>query len=425
MSSALDEAVRAEVALHTSAGENKKVTKVLCIGNSGRGKSFLSNLILDEAKFSHKTIAASVTSSCEFGSYYSEDVGTIVVFNVPGLIEAKEEHWVRNQAAIELALQVIPEAATVVILVSRVVGGRLQDEDTVAFKVVLDYLPTLPADATGLIFNAVDPDDFKTEAHQVQWEQDVAEGSCALLAPRVRKEHCRCIPKIKKKERDAFTGDAVATNRDTLRTLLGELQRFACPVQPRPGSNLKLDRQVLKEGIASLRSAGETDEKAHALALEKIQNEGQQALEDKKKQNAKAEEWGQRVIQQANSQPPPGRIPQATMMNRVSGRNGNNCCVEKPIPTNPSEAMNTAAGGPEGEEEERRMLSHTGTVNPTTTQTHAPVAGGGGPPPPQFTVAAPVDFSAMDAQVAGIPAENISKLLIFQLFFHLLLLCED
>jgi DNA replication protein DnaC len=62
---------------------------LIILGNSGVGKSFLANILLDKDVFKHEFSARSVTHRTEFQEIRIED-HRYAIFNIPGLIEADQ-----------------------------------------------------------------------------------------------------------------------------------------------------------------------------------------------------------------------------------------------------------------------------------------------------------------------------------------------
>jgi len=81
---------------------------IIGAGNSGVGKSFLLNLLLDSEEFDHRFSADSVTDKCEFVTttlLIGQEEKTVSIFNIPGLIEIDEDNLKRNKAAMEMAFK--------------------------------------------------------------------------------------------------------------------------------------------------------------------------------------------------------------------------------------------------------------------------------------------------------------------------------
>ena len=62
---------------------------LIILGNSGVGKSFLANILLDREAFKHEFSARSVTHRTEFEEI-TFDKHRYAIFNIPGLIEADQ-----------------------------------------------------------------------------------------------------------------------------------------------------------------------------------------------------------------------------------------------------------------------------------------------------------------------------------------------
>lgn len=75
---------------------------IIAVGNSGVGKSFIENLIVGREVFEHKLRPASVTTTVEV-EILRQNGSELFVYNIPGLIEAKEENLERNIEALEQA----------------------------------------------------------------------------------------------------------------------------------------------------------------------------------------------------------------------------------------------------------------------------------------------------------------------------------
>lgn len=106
---------------------------LIILGNSGVGKSFLANILLGEEKFVHKFSPGSVTTETKhadtvFGGY------TFAVFDIPGLIEAEQDKIDRNKREIDRAFAQQPNSLILFVLGEQ--GGRIRDEDIVAFQAI-------------------------------------------------------------------------------------------------------------------------------------------------------------------------------------------------------------------------------------------------------------------------------------------------
>jgi hypothetical protein len=109
---------------------------LILLGNTGVGKSFIGNVVLGRDVFEHECSASSVTHETEFEDYTTGNE-SFAVFNIPGLIEADQEAVDRNKAEIYKAFQQRPNSVVAFVFTGGS-GGRLRDEDVIAFKSIND-----------------------------------------------------------------------------------------------------------------------------------------------------------------------------------------------------------------------------------------------------------------------------------------------
>jgi predicted GTPase len=111
---------------------------IIILGNSGVGKSFLANVILGTEAFVHKVRPTAVTLQTEYKPYQI-DGKSYAVYNIPGLVEAKQERIDMNKREIDRAF--VGHPYSVVVYVFSVTGGRIRDEDVVAFNAINKAYP--------------------------------------------------------------------------------------------------------------------------------------------------------------------------------------------------------------------------------------------------------------------------------------------
>lgn len=111
---------------------------LILLGNSGVGKSFLANRLLDDDEAFESTFSArSVTRHTEW-----KDMSTAIgkriysVANVPGLVEANQKLIDENRIEIMKAFEQCPSAIVLFVFSSN--NGRLRDEDLVTFSRIND-----------------------------------------------------------------------------------------------------------------------------------------------------------------------------------------------------------------------------------------------------------------------------------------------
>lgn len=112
---------------------------VIILGNTGAGKSFLANVILGKNVFVHQVRSRAVTTKTEY-EVSQIDGKSYAVYNIPGLVEANQERIDLNKREIERAFTGHPYAV-VIFVFGCGDGGRIRDEDIVAFNAINDAYP--------------------------------------------------------------------------------------------------------------------------------------------------------------------------------------------------------------------------------------------------------------------------------------------
>lgn len=126
---------------------------VIILGNSGAGKSFLCNILLGENRFKHEFQAAAVTTKTEYCESL-DDSRRMRIYNIPGLVESHQERIDRNKKEIMRAFELSP--VSVVIFVWRQTGGRVQNDDIIAFN-ALNKAYKFPQDSLMFVVNDLPP----------------------------------------------------------------------------------------------------------------------------------------------------------------------------------------------------------------------------------------------------------------------------
>jgi hypothetical protein len=145
---------------------------LILLGNSGVGKSFLANRLLDnDEAFESRFSARSVTRQTEW-----KDMTTAIgkhiysVANIPGLVEANQKLIDENRREIMKAFEQCPFA--IVLFVFGHKNGRIPDEDLVAFMRINDAYE-FSLESLLLIVNGIPsdrPDDYEDKTAQLLHE---------------------------------------------------------------------------------------------------------------------------------------------------------------------------------------------------------------------------------------------------------------
>eukprot|EP01113_Clastostelium_recurvatum_P022871 TRINITY_DN27385_c0_g1_i1.p1 TRINITY_DN27385_c0_g1~~TRINITY_DN27385_c0_g1_i1.p1 ORF type:complete len:298 (-),score=98.48 TRINITY_DN27385_c0_g1_i1:102-920(-) len=118
------------------AASSPRNVGLIVVGNSGVGKTWIVNIVIGEELFEHRYDCSAVTKETEFVekqvTFKNGEKVAAVIFNIPGLIENDQEAIERNKTEIQKAFVLCP--TSVIVFVTSTAGGRIRDEDVVAFK---------------------------------------------------------------------------------------------------------------------------------------------------------------------------------------------------------------------------------------------------------------------------------------------------
>lgn len=135
-----------------SAANSSTRVGVIILGNSGSGKSFLANVLLNQEAFEHAYKPCAVTTKTEFKEC-TEKGKVYAIYNIPGLIEADQERIEINKREIDAAFK--KDEHAVVVYVFQSAGGRIRNEDVAAFNAINDAYP-LKEKSVVIVVNKVD-----------------------------------------------------------------------------------------------------------------------------------------------------------------------------------------------------------------------------------------------------------------------------
>jgi predicted GTPase len=212
---------------------------LILLGNSGVGKSFLANRLLDDDEaFESRFSARSVTRHTEW-----KDMSTVIgkhiysVANIPGLVEANQKLIDENRREIMKAFQECPLA--VVLFVFGHKNGRIPDEDLVAFMRINDAYE-FPSQSLLLIVNGIPsnrPDEYEEKTAELLQE-----------LTHVDKSHIYFIEKTTSEKNNRDTHDllheAVAKCEPTYHTMKHDIELLADEI-----SRLKMESKQRQDQL--------------------------------------------------------------------------------------------------------------------------------------------------------------------------------
>jgi hypothetical protein len=142
------------------------------------GKSFLANILLGQEAFVHKAAPQAVTTETEFQEI-KMGIETFSIFNIPGLIEADQKRIEMNKIEIDKAFRERP--TSLILYVFGAQGGRIRDEDVVAFNALNKAYP-FKLESLMIVVNGVPKDRPKNY-----------EGEVTVLLEKLIKVPCKTL----------------------------------------------------------------------------------------------------------------------------------------------------------------------------------------------------------------------------------------
>ena len=256
-----------------SRGVVSNVVKIVFLGNSGRGKSFLCNALLKGTVFDSRYQSKPCTT---FNDFACVDLGpkTYVICNVPGLIDAERKNHERNGACIRQFFEFMPTSSTLLMYVCAPIGGRCVHEDFTAMKSLMNYLPELKkAQGTSLILNNVDSARFHNPLAEAEYriEWSASFGEC------LGRENCpvELIPTVSADDEVNYQSEIMQRIHMQLTALI----RSMTPVvlKPAPDAILELDYQRLERSMAEMAVAAKDAAERHErfMVAQKAEHERQ------------------------------------------------------------------------------------------------------------------------------------------------------
>lgn len=265
-----------------SWGQDNPEAAIITCGNSGVGKSFLDNIILwEKDTFKHKYTFTSVTRLTEYVVRKINGVWT-AVYNIPGLIESKDQNLKANVEQIELAFA--GKEAQIILYVFGVGdGGKIRHEDVETYRALYD---SYNFDEYSLIFvvNNVDPE------ADLSYKTDLVVYLKQLLAlPLEKSMSLVFINKFNKDDAKNMDGEAIRAARvDLLRAIKAASPHKHTLLKPitvdkERLKQLKEQHKTLLDNIEITKVEHATEVNNIKVELEKMQADNRQMAETYKK----------------------------------------------------------------------------------------------------------------------------------------------
>lgn len=221
---------------------------VIILGNSGAGKSFLANVILGQEAFAHKVRSSAVTTETEYKTCQINGK-SYAIYNIPGLVENKQERIDLNKREIDRAF--IGHSYGVVLFVFGCGnGGRIRDEDVVAFDAINNAYP-LSDKSSIIVLNNI-PNDM-SEDEKSEYESETTSELKGLL--KTGFEHTCFVYQINKSS---------TNEKQTVQTKLLDKIKIALPKIHKKEKEISLqagELSQLKKDMADLRKQLEEERK--------------------------------------------------------------------------------------------------------------------------------------------------------------------
>lgn len=257
----------------------KDPVKLIILGNSGVGKSFFCNALVQQTTFNSRFSSSSVTDNVECDVLEHERT-PYVVYNIPGLIEADARNSERNKRCIEQAFRHLPEAKTVIVFIVSQEAGRPRNEDICAWMAIKAYVPQLELHTVAFVVNKINKEEFESPNEWLNYQAQTER----LLKEQVGGEaNVAFTYEVPKKLREDYKSGPMVELRLTVLSKMKGLVR--AHVVPEEGSELRLEKELLQEEMNRLRQKMDEDARRFKEQCEKMTEEHRDALKKSEASN--------------------------------------------------------------------------------------------------------------------------------------------
>jgi cell division septum initiation protein DivIVA len=308
---------------------------IILLGNSGVGKSFLANRLLnDDQAFESRFSARSVTHQTEWKNYIAPNGSTqYLIGNLPGLMEANQKSIDENRNEIMKAFEQHPWG--IILFVFGHTNGRIRDEDIVAFTRINNAYE-FPSQSLLIIVNGIPsdrPSDYEERTKQLLHkithvdddhiyfiEKIITDENKMMIHRQLHEAIAKCKPVLHTKKHDiVLLVDEISRLKKESQQLQNQLlaqeqqqlyrqksESITDVHQKRSQSQIELDKQI-SEFSEKSRQVIETTQTKHNLILAKYDEERRKS--DHIELTKSAEEFStnnERILSQiADMTPPP------------------------------------------------------------------------------------------------------------------------
>jgi GTPase SAR1 family protein len=259
---------------------------ILILGNAGSGKSFMCNVLIDSPRFESNFSAKAVTLETEYHTI-TVDGNDLSIYNMPGLIERKQDRIDENKKEIIKAFNQCPNSIVIFVWTSHT-GGRVQSNDLIAFGALYKAYEFQPKSLIYVV-NKV-PHKDNNSKFQSEFLTEIQEGLQEEEGLNVDPKDVVFIEEMDFNNKEQRTGE---------RMKLFDCIKKHCPAVHKKKADIILQADQLikmRETIQRHQAEAEKDRKTYERKLkemrETIRSHRAEAKNDRKTYESKSKETG-------------------------------------------------------------------------------------------------------------------------------------
>eukprot|EP00727_Mastigamoeba_balamuthi_P004862 m51a1_g14374 hypothetical protein (903) ;mRNA; f:258739-266320 len=268
--------------------QREEAVKVVVVGNSGVGKSFLANVLLGHESFAHSASAGSVTSRVEWEASRGRSGRALEVYNTPGLIEADAGSVGRNKRCIREAFETHAGLRCLVLFVfSAGTGGRVAAEDVSGWEAVKGFLqPEARRCSAAIAFVVNQVPALDSGPERDDYQAGVVRTLAAMCGATSFSGRTLFVDYIPcKRTRSDFEAPQMRRARATLLGAIDDLLPRATHIMPAKNAVIELEHDRLRTEIAEIGRHLDDVQRTHQEETQRQAAEHSKELEKIKKEN--------------------------------------------------------------------------------------------------------------------------------------------